>query len=969
MLKTILITFIPRFFLVILTNASVDHVTVCNELTCEMNEQCVIRKFWCDYNVCPQMIYCSKSQLESLRGPETCKSVFCPDGYKCVLRAHECTWNNDCKQRFARCISNVELADEPVSCLNVKCGKGHQCVLRETHYCPRPPCRLTKSCAYSEDVEIWFDKCRQLGCRSEHDCFLRRPAEKCAMSSCAHIPDCLVTPNTFESTSSKLCYGWICPIDQVCSARLQAPCNTPGNNCPILRSCSRPSSDLTQHPGIRTTLSDIEKDILLGEQRRLQQYREAMNFTEKDIQRYYDGFLSIAGPSWKNPDYAASPMKSGRVSVSPIMRSTSQHGGDSVWLTYLKRRTGAEAVRYWIDKAKSNQDYEGFVEWLNTVEELLDPDTYRLWLMEVESASANVPEFQAWISLRNLAAHRLAAVASPTQRTLPVSIADRAKNLFYSDKSLAFGDHRQKAESGGAIRQPANFKFNEASQLEDGRLAHLEIPFRPQGPSDVAYGLPQNFGGVVKNSWNSWQSYYQLKPPGLSGSAGGHLDTKARQNAGVPQMFFVDDRYATALKHQEVSAARSLGAMIEQIEDFKKIRPNVAKLEPSQSTSQLMLSSSPKDNKPLPNLLIYFPPPLNFFIYYFVGSSNNTENITLQTNDKDNSKSQVGMRMFNSDSYIPEDYDDNPNFYNKTSPVEKQKEFEFIRKIIKELINYWDDEEQSLGKSDKFNNNDTVIRMGNYNGKSQSVTSSVTHGIKFEEAEGKSTFNKFLEWLFENGHINSTQLSNSSSRKTYPLVPEESVHSPNSRNSENNTNTTSGKIRILVDIDKNPEIIKKLFSKDITDKKNDSNSRQYQVIVNLDEYAESQEKDLISQKLINIASTKLHRNITGDEKIPKMLWVFPVYGNEENETILNEFKERNREQINTLVNVDVPTTHTDNNDSYHNLPDNHKTNSSMRNVNQVNNSSNDQSNVDNSTKDAEGEYYDDHDMYDEYDYE
>ena len=47
-----------------------------------------------------------------------------------------------------------------------------------------------------------------------------------------------------------------------------------------------------------------------------------------------------------------------------------------------------------------------FVEWLESVAGLLDADTYRLWLRELQLASLDVPEFQSWISPRNLAAHR-----------------------------------------------------------------------------------------------------------------------------------------------------------------------------------------------------------------------------------------------------------------------------------------------------------------------------------------------------------------------------------------------------------------------------------------------------------------------------------------------------------------------------------------------------------------------------------
>lgn len=96
---------------------------------------------------------------------------------------------------------------------------------------------------------------------------------------------------------------------------------------------------------------------------------------------------------------------------------------------------------------------------------LLDPETYRLWLGELELASVDVPEFRSWISSRNLAAAAAAAPPRPfspdqpedrpppasdeenynqrlghddspdARRTFPGSIGGREKNLVYDEVS------------------------------------------------------------------------------------------------------------------------------------------------------------------------------------------------------------------------------------------------------------------------------------------------------------------------------------------------------------------------------------------------------------------------------------------------------------------------------------------------------------------------------------------------------
>jgi hypothetical protein len=44
------------------------------------------------------------------------------------------------------------------------------------------------------------------------------------------------------------------------------------------------------------------------------------------------------------------------ITSSPNIRSTPME--DLPWLTYFKKKAGAEAVQHWIEKSKNNEDYE-----------------------------------------------------------------------------------------------------------------------------------------------------------------------------------------------------------------------------------------------------------------------------------------------------------------------------------------------------------------------------------------------------------------------------------------------------------------------------------------------------------------------------------------------------------------------------------------------------------------------------------
>ncbi|XP_016839536.1 uncharacterized protein LOC103317943 isoform X2 [Nasonia vitripennis] len=1011
--------------------AGADVEKGCDELICKLGEQCVSRTFWCSKLPCPSMSYCSKSRKESLRGPESCGSVQCPSGYKCTVRVRDCRWNENCKDRAARCISEREFQKTPTSCTDVVCPKGHRCVLRETH-CHRPPCKLTKSCARMGDMDAWFEKCKRLGCQSEHDCFLRRPPEKCAIAPCSHVPDCL---STIDFSDEEQCRGWICPANLEC--RVESSCD----NCPLVRSCYEPltrrvnSSQPIDILSARTTLADLEREVFLEERRKLLTLLKptsASNFTKLTgpDENFRDIEATQVSMSYKNRDYSTG--KSKRVTAMPNMRSTSS--GYSPWLTYLKRKAGAEAVQYWIEKAKNNEEYEEFSEWLESVAGLLEPETYRLWLRELEQ----LPEFQSWISPRNLPAHRppVSQPRLPTaddedgqddedyQRrrseqddigdargTFPGSIGRQAKNLFYADNSfvsrLAEPDsnsdrHRQTFAEKQAVspiiaahphvpesqrqqqhREASNFNFNEARRfdatapapfpyLEVARPAEL-LGRRQQQQLALSRGAQERkFSDTVKNSWKSWQSYYQLNPPppnlpgfpAQTATVGPYYFSNytSRGNFSIdsgptstmqqqpPQIFFPsgqigfgkaiadsDENRSPELRRSSDSTLRrvkldgnfprasntlserdklpvGLDSMIDQIAGLQRLgqsKPNVIKLDPSQPVSQLLLSSGSDEDENPPNLLIYFPPPLNFFIYYSTNNHNqNASANTLAESDlptKNNKRiipfdssslNSTGMRESSGNqSGSDGDVKSGLEPANKTAKHDKHKELEYIRKIIKELLDYWDEQEKTLESTiaGEKNENDSVP----------------THEAKLaNEADAKPTFSTFLEWLSKN----TTLLDQRPRKKKPPSFDEPDEHPKTNEGpahqklSSNDPTSGDSKIRILVDIDKNPEMMKALFSRNRTDYKNESDSHEYQVIVNLNDFVDPKEEELITRRLLNIASSQFHRNLTNDQKMPKILWVFPVYEDEDNHTVIDQINKINK--VTTLEDVEAPITRT-----------------------------------------------------------
>nr|XP_034183438.1 uncharacterized protein LOC117605816 isoform X4 [Osmia lignaria] len=343
-------SFILFLLLLLITKVRLeDHKgkrNLCAYLHCNENDVCVHRKFRCRDPPCPGMLYCAKSRTESLKGPSTCDTVRCTNGYVCTLKVRRCRWDETrCGQQIARCVSQKEYHEGPASCAGFKCSQGSHCILRES-FCVNPPCKLLRSCAKNKEVHLWFGKCRILGCPSEFDCFLRRPENTCLKPPCKHTPDCVTT--TENEITNAHCRGWICPRMQKCSAKITGNCKL--SDCTIQRTCHEDPSNYSS------------------------------SFSRRSFNNEKDHVSSKIEPkvSWNN----------------------SQENNEKIkiphpWLSHLKSRTELDAIELWVKNAEGHKDFKQFQDWLQSVKDILGPGTYRRWLEEILSSRGE--EFRKWL--------------------------------------------------------------------------------------------------------------------------------------------------------------------------------------------------------------------------------------------------------------------------------------------------------------------------------------------------------------------------------------------------------------------------------------------------------------------------------------------------------------------------------------------------------------------------------------------
>lgn len=191
--------------------------------------------------------------------------------------------------------------------------------------------------------------------------------------------------------------------------------------------------------------------------------------------------------------------------------------------------------------------------------------------------------------------------------------------------------------------------------------------------------------------------------------------------------------------------------------------------------TQMLFSSKGTDDNHLPNLLIYFPTPLNFFLYYSAkNQSQNTSEISVSTNEQPGPN--ISARMFPSEKSVPNrskidktpysketdsvrvSSESDPETNHKSDKIDKQRELEYIGKIVRKLIEYWDEEEKSYANSRRRNNelaNKNIERQNKPGGKIGFRDSSAeSESIKStDKGNTKSTFDLFLEWLMKNSTI------------------------------------------------------------------------------------------------------------------------------------------------------------------------------------------------------------------------
>ncbi|CAL7944434.1 unnamed protein product [Xylocopa violacea] len=320
----------------------------CAYLHCVGRDVCVHRKFRCKDPPCPGMLFCARSRTESLRGPTTCDTVQCTNGYVCMVKVRDCQWDEKCKQQIARCVSRKEYHEGPASCAGFKCPQGNRCILREA-FCAKPPCKLLRSCSKNKEVLVWFAKCRSLGCSSEFECFLRRPGKNCSNPPCKHAPDCITMKE--DETTSEHCRGWICPPMQTCAAEIVDSYRT--DNCSIKRTCQEIQAVPTNESPPTFSRRSLKKE---DEVYSVDAETTTTAFEEDEVER-----------------------------------TKAPH----LWLDHLKSKTELDAIELWIKNAEGQTDFKNFQDWLRSIKDILGSGTYSDWFEEILSSRGG--EFQKWL--------------------------------------------------------------------------------------------------------------------------------------------------------------------------------------------------------------------------------------------------------------------------------------------------------------------------------------------------------------------------------------------------------------------------------------------------------------------------------------------------------------------------------------------------------------------------------------------
>ena len=178
---------------------------------------------------------------------------------------------------------------------------------------------------------------------------------------------------------------------------------------------------------------------------------------------------------------------------------------------------------------------------------------------------------------------------------------------------------------------------------------------------------------------------------------------------------------------------------------LSQLKPNLVNLDPRLGSSKANVDT--EMHYDLPNLLIYFPPPFNFFIYY---SGNDTDNnnrtieaiapSTEQPVPENNEKPPENKPCNGTDSNGEEQSDrrNGEDCHQKPKKINKHKEFDYIRKIIMQLLEYWDKEEKLLEHSNEPNANNELMDL------------QLEEDFKpkdYDKTRSIPSFDLFLDWL------------------------------------------------------------------------------------------------------------------------------------------------------------------------------------------------------------------------------
>lgn len=106
----------------------------------------------------------------------------------------------------------------------------------------------------------------------------------------------------------------------------------------------------------------------------------------------------------------------------------------------------------------------------------------------------------------------------------------------------------------------------------------------------------------------------------------------------------------------------------------------------------------------LPNLLVYFPSPLNFFVYYLVKNESHVPRVNRSDNESLFSMDEHGQRASEKVETIRPRPSHAAVQYSSVQEkndekINRSREFEKVRTVIRELMEFWERDKELLGNS------------------------------------------------------------------------------------------------------------------------------------------------------------------------------------------------------------------------------------------------------------------------------